>query len=179
MLVLFALTRVLSVITIDSSSILLLSLVVSMSNTLPLQLPSLVYLILSIRMPRLREILEGDTLGLMILVKKSKFSVDVSSEVAHMFQNQAFGNSFVGLFEWCFKPRGFISVRVQMKESDRTILIVNTHLNVGLGNSKRLSQIKELKDEIHKLSQYKDLPVILLGDTIVITKICFSITCMK
>lgn len=165
MLLLFFMSKMVALIELEPLSLVLLSLVLSVSNSLPLRIPSLVYLALSWKFPRLRDILEGDTLGLMLLVKKSTMVVKPDSLTTHLFSNQAYTFSFVGLFEWCFKPRGFISVQAQHIQSSCTMTLVNTHLNVGLGNSKRLLQVKELADCMHQLSISKEVPVVVGGDT--------------
>jgi len=137
---------------------------------------SILYFILSLcNLPRIRDLLEGDTLGLMTLVKRdsSKLRVKPESIVRHVYDYQAFKLSWTSIFEWCFKPKGYLSLEVELlNEGTKTaaatattmVLIVNTHLSIGLNNTRRIHQVRELKREVFKKSHGGRITAVLCGD---------------
>lgn len=170
LLLLYLLSVLVPVLNLNQVSFWIITVMFSMSKDINLGVPSLLYCLISIKFPRMRDILEGDTLGLLVLVHKSTLSVNHDTIVRHVFLNQAFKLSWTSIFEWCFKPKGYLSMQLNMKDEQgqvnfkHTILLVNTHLNVGIGNKNRFTQVEELVQQVKEKSYNYTIPTILVGD---------------
>ncbi|MEW6058362.1 MAG: endonuclease/exonuclease/phosphatase family protein [Bdellovibrionota bacterium] len=112
----------------------------------------------------LREIFEGDTHGLTLLIKKQSGLVMPETKLVEKFEVQAAPTRPLKALE-SIKPKGFSMVELEIEGS--RILLANTHLSNGVTNPRRIHQLKQIVKEIKRRDQARGFscPAIFCGDT--------------
>lgn len=97
------------------------------------------------KIPVLCDMIQGDLLGLVILVKK-KYSLTNIQHIKYGNRGYTHGNTanafWLGCFEGSYMNRGAIAIECNIKNN--CVRIVNTHLSNGVSNPYRFKQCEEL-----------------------------------
>lgn len=118
--------------------------------------PSLTYYLLGSR--RIFDTLVyGDQMGLTTLVPRE---MEVASVTRGAFKSQSRELSVAGLWEWGHGPRGFLEIKGTLW--GKQLHIINAHLNLGVVNSGRMKQTKELIALCE--NDHDDTLVVIAGD---------------
>lgn len=91
-----------------------------------------------------RHMFDGDTYGLMILVKKDKGTVQLDTQHVERFDVQA-GRGILKLLE-AVKPKGFLWIEYVV--DGIPLLVVNSHLSNGVENYRRAGQLAQLAESL-------------------------------
>ena len=110
-----------------------------------------------------RQIFNGDTYGLMILLKNERGTVHAQTQYSERFDVQA-GRGLLKLLE-AVKPKAL--QWIQYEVDGVPLLVVNTHLSNGVENTRRAGQHAQLAESLEKRAQEDSgfrQPVLFLAD---------------
>lgn len=111
-----------------------------------------------------RHIFDGDTYGLMILVKKDRGTVLRDTQYSERYDIQA-GRGILTLLE-AVKPKAYLWIEAEI--DGIPLLIVNTHLSNGVQNHRRAGQLAQLADGLESRRTHNNgirKPTLFLADT--------------